>query len=421
MFHNCLSRFLLVIFFMVIMSIGCINADVLTRKEAMRIALEKNPEVIASRKEWEAAQAQLTQTRAFPDPEFELEYEEVPGGLSLGKFGERNIGFTQSIEFPLKWRLNNRAASFRVEAVKFSAFEMKKLEIRTKIKIAYDRVLLGKKILEYTEQNLHLAQNFLEKARIRFEAGDISKLEVLRAEVEAGRAQNKVTVARKEQSISKAELNMLLAREIQTPLEVTDELVFRPLELDLERLKKVALENRPDLRGSEMFLAESQTLRSAALSSILPDLNLGVFRQTVIEPTGREGFWRVSFGLDVPLWAMFRQRGEIAEASAEVGRAKAEKDALYYRSLLEVESSFLDVKAAEEQVLLFREKTLLVAEQAYDMASKSYQEGKATYLELLDVQSVLTETRIEFAEAIFNYWLGLAALEQSISVDIVDL
>ena len=83
--------------------ITSIEAEPLTRSEAIRLALERNPEVIVARKEWDAARARVSQARALPDPELELEFEELPGRFSLGQFGERNIGATQTIEFPVKW------------------------------------------------------------------------------------------------------------------------------------------------------------------------------------------------------------------------------------------------------------------------------------------------------------------------------
>lgn len=418
MFLKHLIHLLWVEFLIFILSTGQVSAGILTRQKAIQVALEYNPEVIAAQKEWDAARARVYQARALPDPELKMEYEELPGKFLLGKFGERNIGFTQRIEFPLKWWLRNRAVSLSADAVRMSAFEMTKLEVATKVKVTYDRVLLGIKILEYTEQNLKFAQNFLQKAMVRFEAGDVPQLDVLRAEVEVGRAENRVTVTRNALSVSRAELNTLLVRDIQIPFEVNGELVYHPLEIDLDRLKDISLERRPDLLGSEITLSAVQARRSTVLSSVVPDLNLGIFRQTIGELTNRQGFWHVSFGLEIPLWAMFRQRGEIAEASAEVSRAKADKDAIHFQVLLEVERAFLNLKAAGAQVRLFQKRTLRVAERAYEMASRSYQEGKATYLELLDAQRVLTETRVEYVEALFDYRSSLATLERSIGGDI---
>lgn len=391
-----------------------LRSELLTRTEAIKIALEKNPEVTAARKDWEIARARLTQARALPDPELKLEYEELPGVSRFGKFGERNIGLTQRVEFPVKWWLRNRAASRGADAVRMAVFETTKLEVATRVKITYDRVLMGQKVLEYTEKNLQLAQDLLHKANVRFEAGDVPQLEVLRAEVETGRAENRVTMARNGLSVSRAELNTLLAREIHTPLEVTDDFSYLPIEVDLEKLIDLALEHRPDLLGAGLKVAAAHSNQSAAVSSIMPDLNIGVFRQRIRGDVDNGNFWHVVLGIDVPIWAMFRQRGEIAQASAETARAAAEENALRYQVLLEVKSAFLDLKSTEDQVQLFQNRILREAKRAHEVASMSYQEGKASYLELLEAQRALTETSVEYAQALFNHRSALAALERAV-------
>jgi len=394
-------------------------AEILTRDDALRIGLEKNPEIVAARDEWEAARAKILQTRALPEPEFGLEYEELPGSLS--SFGERNIGIVQTIPFPLKWMLNNRAAGQRSEAVRYSSFEMKKLEIRTAVKIVFDKVLLCRAVLGYAGQNLDLANEFKNKAKARFDTGDVSMLEVLRADVELGRAQNRVKTAKNDLLTTMAELNTILARDTRSSPDIDGELMFRPLDIGLECLIRAALENRPDLYGAEKWVEALQTLGSLAETSIVPDLNVGVFRQTLRDREGREGYWHLSIGLDIPFWAIFRWRGEIAEAAAETGRHTALKQNLRHQVLLEVENAFRNLKLLEEQVALYREKTLDAVEKTFEMASKSYREGKATYIELLEAQRILTETRIEYAEILFRYNSELAVLERSVGKDIDEI
>ena len=394
------------------------EAEPLSRVEAVRLALKDNPEVIAALKEWDVARAQVWQARALPDPELELEYEELPGVFSLGKFGERNIGVVQTIEFPATWWLRNRAAVQNAHATQMQAYETAKLDLAARVKIAYDRIVFNQKIYDYSEQNLKLAQDFLAKAQARFEAGDVPQLEVLRAEVEAGRAENQVTVARSDLWTSKAELNTRLARDIKTPLGVVGDVDYQLVELDLSSLKERALVSRPDLVGAGLALASVRSWRSATVASILPNINLGIFRQTISGPTGKESFWRTGIGLELPVWAMFRQRGEIAETNAQVAKVSAQTDAVRYQVVLDVEVAFLNLKAAEQQVGLFQDRILPVAERAYEVGSQSYREGKATYLELLEAQRSLTETRIEHAEALFAYRSAMANLERAVGSDL---
>ncbi len=391
-----------------------VRAETLTRDEAIQIALSSNPEVAAARQSWEIAKARLIQARAFPDPELGFEYEELSGVSNIDGYGERNVGINQRVELPVKWWLRNKVAKKRSDAVKMAVFEMTKLEVATRVKTAFDRVLLAREILEYKKQDLQLAQDLLQKSQVRFEAGDVPELEVLRAGVEAGRAENRVTIARNDQLVFGAVLNSLLGREANRPMVLNGDLSYSPLETDLERLRKLSIDLRPDLLGSELNLAAARSNKSAAMLSIVPDVNIGVYRQSIRSNFGRDDYWHVLFGIDLPIWGMFRQRGKIVQAKAETALADAERNAVRYQLLLEVESAFLDLRAAAEQVQLYRDRILQEAQRAYEVASLSYQEGKASYLELLESQRALTDTRVEYAQALFNHKSALAALERAV-------
>jgi cobalt-zinc-cadmium efflux system outer membrane protein len=389
-------------------------ANALSREDAIQIALEENPEVIAAQKAWEAARARSTQARALPDPELELEYEELPGMTRFGEFGERAFGVTQQIESPLKWWRRSSAASQAAEAVHLGVFEMTRLDISTRVKVAYDRVLFKVKRHEHIRQNLQLAEDFLHKAHLRLQAGDVSQLEVLRADVEAGRAANRLTQARNELAIARAELNTLMAQHSSTALEIDGELDFQPVKLELEPLQQVALQRRPDLLGAAWALESARSEQALARAAFLPDLNVGLFRQTIQAPGGKDDFWRVGLALELPLWGAARQRGQLAEAKASAQQVAAEQSTLRNQVLLEVERAFMNVQTAAEQVRLYQERIVREAERSFEIASRSYAEGKATYLELLEAQRTLTGVREEYAEALFNHRTAVADLERAV-------
>ena len=390
------------------------GAEMITRDKAIEQALERNPEIIAARKAWEVAQAQAVQRRAWANPEFELEFEELPEISSLGKFGERNIGVSQSIALPMEWWWRREAAKQYADAVEKSVYETKKLDIRLRCQIAYDHILMQRQRLVYLEENHQLAQDFLKKARLRYEAGDVPQLEVLRAEVESGRAIKAVLAARNEWLSAKAELSALLARESGASFEVAGDLAFNPVEWNATDLKELAKQQRADLRGTDLKIASISTQQAAVKASLIPDLNVGVFRQTIDGASNRQGFWRVNIGVEIPLGVLFGERGEIGEIKAEVDRIEAERLALLHQVLVETEQAYMSLQTASEQVQLFQGQIVREAEQAYAVAKRSYTEGKATYLELLETQKTLTEIRVEYAESLFDYRLALAALQRAV-------
>ena len=50
-----------------------------------------------------------------------------------------------------------------------------------------------------------------------------------------------------------------------------------------------------------------------------------------------------------------------------------------------------------------------------EMARLSYEEGKATYLELIESERMLVDSRVEYAETLFNYCSSLTDLEKAVS------
>ena len=89
----------------------------------------------------------------------------------------------------------------------------------------------------------------------------------------------------------KATLNALLARSLSTPLTVVDSLEYQPLSLTLEKLKTMAVQQRPDLSGAKMQSISLRTRQAAAAAAYVPDLNIGVFRQRLRDGASEDDFW----------------------------------------------------------------------------------------------------------------------------------
>ena len=387
-----------------------LHAEVLSRGDAVRMVIERNPEVEAARNAWEGARARARLDRAPPDPEFE--FEELPRLGGSQHHGEHTIGVSQRVEFPLKWWHRLRAGRRQAEAARLALYETAKLDMGMRAKNAYDRIALQRSLLRHARQDLDLALEILRQARIRFEAGDVPQLDVMRASVEAGRATNRLTAAENDLSVARTGLNALLARPLQTRFSISDSLFYQPHDTDLDQLTDTALRQRPDLAGVSLRLKAMENRQGAATAALFPDLNLGLALQ---QRHGHgEDSWLFRLGMEIPLWAFSRQRGERAEARAAVARTEAEREALRYRVLLETQQAWLDLGTAGKQVVLFQDRILPEAGRAFELAGRSYEEGKSSYLELLETQRTWIETQVEYAEVLFEYRAAEAALERAV-------
>lgn len=391
-----------------------VRSEELSRGEAVRLAVERSPDVEAARQAWEGARARARLDGALPDPELEIELEEVPALGRIGGYGERTIGVDQRLESPLRWWHRRQAGRRQAEAVRLSLLETARLDMRRRAREAYDRVALQEAVLRHTRRDRELAGEILRQARIRLEAGDVPELDVIQAEVEAGRADSRLTAAANGLAAARKGLNALLARPLETPFTLSDSLVCAPFEGDLDELREAALRQRPELSGIAMDLGSLRSRQSAAAAAWWPDLLVGAGRNSRHDGDHAEESWRLRLAVELPLWAFSRQRGELAEARAEAAKVEAEGEALRYQVLLETEEAWLDLKAAAEQVALFDGRILPGAERALAVAVRSYEEGRSTYLELIEARRTWIESRIEYDHVRFEYRAAEAALERAV-------
>lgn len=389
------------------------QAEPLTRDRAIELALQQNPEVTAAQATWDAARARSRMAWAPPDPELEAEYEQLDSVGDPGGFGERSIGVTQKIESPFKWWLNRRAVAHEAQATKATVYESTRLDVSSRVVLAFDRALSWKQKLTYEVAHDSLLREFAAKVRLRHEAGDVPSLEVLRAEVESGRAASRVAAARNELAIAHRQLANTLGQPEARDLQLTGSL--RPFEVSLSqsRLQELGLQRRPDLQGAMRELESRRAQRGAARAAFIPDVNIGVARQTLRETAVDEELWRLGFSLEIPIWGATRQRGRVAEAGAQVVMAEANVEHVRRQVLLETETGYLALMTATDRVRLFDERVLREAERAYRTASASYEQGKASYLDVVDTQRTLLLTRTEYADLVLAWREAWTNLERA--------
>lgn len=382
----------------------------LTLEQCVNIAVGQNPLVLSALQQYQASLARIRQAKALPQPSLDYDSDLQPTLFNFKNQAETYFGGSWSLEFPGKRQTRGKIASKESDGL-MQEIELLKLDIMFQVKQSFYSLLLAQEKLRYAEQNLELTQDFLNKAEIKHSAGDVAKVEALRARVEAAKAANEVRVARNGVRLNKAMLNFLLARKKYSPLEIKGELKKASIRLDLERLIQRALAFRPEIKRANLFLERETFMKKQGHLSYFPDLDFGI-SQHWIEGEGKT--WDVTLSLPIPLFFWQPKKGEIAEAQANIEALKKEIEHLQNAITLEVEEAYTNAVTAENQIQLFEEEMLTQAEEVYNMFLFSFQEGEIGGIELIEARKTLLETRKSYADTLFNYDAALAALEKAI-------
>jgi cobalt-zinc-cadmium efflux system outer membrane protein len=279
-------------------------------------------------------------------------------------------------------------------------------------------VLAKQKKVGLAQENLAIADDFARKAETRYNVGEATNLERLTANVQRTQTRNGLEVAQNDLKVSLGELHYVLGHgkgDRSDEFILTDSLVYRPITETLEQLKEKAYEINPQLRAASGKVSAASIGQKLAWSTALPSLNASYYRQTV---GGNPDFYSVSFGISVPLWLLFDQRGQIQEASANLEIAESNLQSLDNFISVDITNAFLEMKNNERQIILHRTDILPQAEEVYRSASASYEAGEITYIEFLQARQLMISTRNEYVEELARYCISIARLEQAVGTSI---
>ena len=246
-----------------------------------------------------------------------------------------------------------------------------------------------------------LREDSLKLLKSRFDEGDISEVDVLRAEAELSTARSAAMTAERMRAASEHSLAVLLGK---TPAEFT--MPASPLQAVNLRipsgLPSSLLERRPDIAAAERAMAAANARIGVAKSAFFPSLSL----------TGAGGFESSSFGnlfkwssrsfllgpltgtaLSLPLFDGGKRKGDLANAKATY----EEQTATYQQQVLlafrEVEDNLATLRILEGQTRTQAE-AVASSTKAASLLRTQYTEGQTNYLDVLDAQrSVLGARR----------------------------
>jgi len=386
------------------------SAEVLSLEQCIAAALERHPLILASSDRHQAAVARIRQAKAFPVPSVDFNSDLQPHFGDFVNSEEAYLGVSQLLELPQKRAARRKIAEQESREVE-TDIDLVKLEVIFQVRRAFSELLLAEAKLAYAKQDLALAQDYLEKAEVKLAAGDVARVEVLRAKVEALSAANAVSVAMNDANLAKARLNYHLARGPSAPIQITGQLQIPFLDLRLGDLQAEALRLRPELRRLRLSVERETLVQARARLSNLPDLDLNVSRHRL---EGLPTTWSFTVSAPLPFLFQQRQKAEIAESVANSRALQRESEQARNTVLVEVEEAHTTALKARDQILLYQKEILPQAEEVLKMFTFSYQEGEIGGIELIEARRTLNASRRFFADALFEYALALGTLEKAV-------
>lgn len=390
--------------------------DVMTLSRALSLALTHNPELRAFSWEVRAAQARAFQTSLWPNPELELQVEEIGGtGQRSGFDGaETTLRLNQLVELADKRGKRTKVASLDKEISQWD-FQAKKLEVVGAVTRAFVQALAAQEKLSLVDDMGRLSGELVETVSQRVEAGKDSPVEKAKASVVLANARIRRQQAITDLELSQKELAATWGSTTTNFKKVSGVLSISPVP-PMEELTGL-LEWHPALVQSALAVDKQKAALELEKAKTIPDVTLGGGLQRFEEADDNA----LVFGVTIPLPISDRNQGGRLEATYNLAQARDQDTAIRTAINLELAAAYRSLSSAYAELAELDTNVLQSAASLFDASREGYTQGKLDYLELLDAQRTLFEVRERYIEAIRSYHLARVDLERLIRRDLKSL
>jgi outer membrane protein TolC len=417
---------------------SAVGALEMTLEECISKALEMNPTVRDGREAVAKARSGIGEARSGYMPYFsvagsynfaeKLQKIEIPGSPVAQEFDlTRDYAFRFTLSQPL-YTGGRVSSSYRIakhsEAIAEADLEARENDISLQVIDSFVGLLLAREAVNVIEQAIETAEEFHRVVKARYQTGEASHYEVLRAEVEVANLRPGLVTARNGIALSELALKRVMGIDPDEDVEFVGE--FRELSFDVEvpTAIETAMEKRPELRIVEIqkdVAAQSVTLaRSGYFPNVSLDFNYDFLSNSITVDSDKiDQTYAGYVNLNFPIFDGLKTRSQVAQARTELKQAEIAETDLKDAIQLEVRSAILEVIAARER-LDSQAKNVEAAQEGLDIANERYLQGYATNLEVMDAQLALIEAQKNRLEAISDLHIAVAGARRAMGILLED-
>ncbi|HZF85802.1 MAG TPA: TolC family protein [Burkholderiaceae bacterium] len=377
----------------------------LTLAAAWRLALDGNPELAAARNETLAAEGARVQAGAFPNPTLEAQIEDQRRETRTS-----TVTLSQPIELGGKRSARIAAADRAIDITK-SQLEAKRVDVKANVTAAFFAVLVAQERVTLAQASLDLARRGSDAANKRVTAGKVSPVEETKAKVAEAGVRLELVQAQGELRTSLAQLRGAIGpgpaigavdgNALQTPRPVSaDEVTAR-------------IDAAPAVREARLDIRRFEALADLERAKRIPDLTLtlGATRPTELARN------QAIVGISIPLPIFDTNRGNIQEALRRQDKAEDTARATELRVRTEALAARQRIETTLAEVTTLRDEVLPGAQSAFDAATKGFELGKFSYLEALDAQRTLLQSRAQYLRALSETHRSAAELQRLLGAE----
>jgi len=381
-----------------------LQAAPLTVEEAQRRMLVQHPQLQANEAQWQAANQQIIQVQALPDPQFRIGLANLPSGrfsLNDDPMSQLQLALLQRLPYPGKLAVREALAEQQADVQQAARDELQ-LQLLAQVSQQWWALLAIEKARQILGHNRSLMRQLVGITQTKYKVGEGLQQDVLLAQLELSKLMERELQLQGEYKAQRYLLNRLMGQPIDDVFILAEpEEESLPTLLPLTQLQKLA-EERPAIQGQRAQVSVANYRYNLAEHDYRPDFQLTAqyaFRD------GWDDLFSVQLSMNLPLYSAQRQDPALSQRNSELKQQRYQLQNVQQQVESRIAVTVVRYQQLREQVGLLRDGILPQARQTVDSMQVGYQVDKVDFLNLARAQQTLYEYETQ-------YWQTLSQARQ---------
>jgi cobalt-zinc-cadmium efflux system outer membrane protein len=385
-----------------------------TLEELEEIALATNPSLAEAQAGINAARGRWVQVGLPPNTV--LGYS----GQQIGSHGEaeqHGVLIGQQFVRGHKLQLNREVADQEI-LIAERQLETQRHRVLSDVRLGYYEVLVAQKRLELAEQVVGVAESALKTSTALERAKEVSRADVLRAQIELQSVGLVVKTAHNQRAAAWSRLTAVLGTPELPPTKLAGDVEAVQLDLSYSEVLEQILQNSPELHAALFNVEKSRWAVARSCAEAKPNLDV----QGVVQYDNSTGSNNGILQVTMPIPWLNRNQGGIREAQANLAASQFGVSRVELSLQRRLAAVFQRYATARNQVqdynaaggILENSRTNL------DFVRRAFEAGEMGSLDYLMVQRTYMQANLAYVEAIGELWAASVEMEGLLLKDSLD-
>lgn len=345
------------------------------------------------------------------------------GGMEMGLSNNWSYGFSAGMPLINATLWKSIAISGQDVELAIEQARSSKIDMTNQVKRAYYGVLLANdSYIVFKESYDNAMKNYLD-IKQKYEQGLVAEYDLIRADVTVKNTEPNMLQAENSVKLVKWQLKALLGMDLDLPIECAGKLTDFESELFGDYMTSTAnssLEENTNLKQLDIQNEQLKNTLKLQKFDFIPTLSLSAaYNWSAMNENFKfkdykwNPYAMVGVSLSFPIFTGGSRVQKINQTKVTITQLQLQKDDLERNLQLVVRQSVDNMSTCIKRYDA-AQKGVEQAQRGYMIAQKRYDTGAGTLLEMNDAELAMTQAKLNFNQAIYDYVVAKSDLEKTL-------